>query len=154
MFYERQSFGTFLDHVYIITVYAFWSCFRRMLYKNANILQLGDEMAQSLGVNVTFVRIFLSAVAAFLAAATVAEAGMIGFVGLVVPHIARMMVGSDYKALLPVSMLLGAVILLAADTLGRTLIPGMEIPVGIVMAVTGGPFFLYMLRKKGKVSGS
>ena len=56
--------------------------------------------------------------------------------------------------LLPVSMLLGAVILLAADTLGRTLIPGMEIPVGIVMAVTGGPFFLYMLRKKGKVSGS
>lgn len=76
----------------------------------------------------------------FLAAATVAEAGMIGFVGLVVPHIARMMVGSDYKALLPVSMLLGAVILLAADTLGRTLIPGMEIPVGIVMAVTGGPF--------------
>ncbi len=63
-------------------------------------MQLGDEMAQSLGVNVTFVRIFLSAVAAFLAAATVAEAGMIGFVGLVVPHIARMMVGSDYKALL------------------------------------------------------
>lgn len=124
-----------------------------MLYKNANILQLGDEMAQSLGVNVTFVRIFYLRWL-LLAAATVAEAGMIGFVGLVVPHIARMMVGSDYKALLPVSMLLGAVILLAADTLGRTLIPGMEIPVGIVMAVTGGPFFLYMLRKKGKVSGS
>ena len=140
--------GRSWDHVYIITVYAFIGLVLGVCcIKNANILQLGDEMAQSLGVNVTFVRIFL-------AAATVAEAGMIGFVGLVVPHIARMMVGSDYKALLPVSMLLGAVILLAADTLGRTLIPGMEIPVGIVMAVTGGPFFLYMLRKKGKVSGS
>ena len=136
--------GRSWDHVYIITVYAFIGLVLGVCcIKNANILQLGDEMAQSLGVNVTFVRIFLSAVA-----------GMIGFVGLVVPHIARMMVGSDYKALLPVSMLLGAVILLAADTLGRTLIPGMEIPVGIVMAVTGGPFFLYMLRKKGKVSGS
>lgn len=122
--------------------------------KSANILQLGDEMAASLGINVSRVRIFLSAAGAFLAAATVAVAGMIGFVGLVVPHIARMLVGSDYRALLPVSMLLGAVMLLAADTLGRTLISGMEIPVGIVMAATGGPFFLYMLRKKGKVSGS
>ena len=73
---------------------------------------------------------------------------MIGFIGLVVPHIARMMVGSDYRALLPVSTLLGALLLLAADTLGRTLVTGMEIPVGIVMAATGGPFFLYMLRKK------
>ena len=98
--------------------------------------------------------LFRSYYSAAIVSALSAEAGMIGFVGLVVPHIARMMVGSDYKALLPVSMLLGAVILLAADTLGRTLIPGMEIPVGIVMAVTGGPFFMYMLRKKGKVSGS
>ena len=122
-----------------------------MLYKKCqHFLQLGDEMAQSLGVNVTFVRIFLSAVAAFLAAATVAEAGMIGFVGLVVPHIARMMVGSDYKALLPVSMLLGAVILLAADTLGRTLIPGMEIPVGIVMAVYRRTVFLVYVKKEGQ----
>lgn len=122
--------------------------------KNANILQLGDEMAASLGVNVSLVRVLLSAVGAFLAAATVSVAGMIGFIGLVVPHIARMMVGSDYRALLPVSTLLGAVLLLAADTLGRTLIAGMEIPVGIVMAATGGPFFLYMLRKKGRVHGS
>lgn len=121
--------------------------------KNANILQLGDEMAASLGVNVSRVRVLLSAVGAFLAAATVSVAGMIGFIGLVVPHIARMLVGSDYRALVPVSTLLGAALLLAADTLGRTLISGMEIPVGIVMAATGGPFFLYMLRKKGRVNG-
>lgn len=99
-------------------------------------------------------RVLLSAVAAFLAAATVSVAGMIGFVGLVVPHIARLLVGSDYKVMMPVSVVLGAVVLLAADTVGRTVVPGMEIPVGIVMAVCGGPFFLYLLRKKGKVSGN
>ena len=89
--------------------------------KSANTLQLGDEMAKSLGVKVNASRLFLSAVSAFLAAATVSVAGMIGFVGLVVPHIARLLVGSDYKAMLPTSVLLGAVVLLAADTVGRTL---------------------------------
>jgi len=118
--------------------------------KSANVLQLGDEMAKSLGFKVSRHRIILSAVSAFLAAATVTVAGMIGFVGLVVPHIARMIVGSDHKVLLPTSCLIGSIVLLAADTLGRTIIPGMEIPVGIVMAVTGGPFFLYLLRRSGK----
>lgn len=122
--------------------------------KSANTLQLGDEMAKSLGVKVNLARVCLSAVSAFLAAATVSVAGMIGFVGLVVPHISRLLVGSDYKAMLPTSVLLGAVVLLLADTLGRTVVPGMEIPVGIVMSVVGGPFFLYMLRKAGKVSGN
>ena len=122
--------------------------------KSANILQLGDEMASSLGVNVDLLRIVISAVGAFLAAATVAVAGMIGFVGLVVPHMARILGGADYRSLLPISALLGGVILLAADTMGRILIPGMEIPVGVIMALTGGPFFLYMLRKGGKVRGN
>lgn len=122
--------------------------------KSANTLQLGDEMAKSLGVNVSVTRVLLSAVSAFLAAATVSVAGMIGFVGLVVPHISRILVGSDYKQMLPTSMLMGAVVLLAADTLGRTVVPGMEIPVGIVMSVIGGPFFLYLLRKRGKMIGS
>ena len=122
--------------------------------KSANILQLGDEMASSLGVNVDLLRIVISAVGAFLAAATVAVAGMIGFVGLVVPHMARILGGADYRSLLPISALLGGVILLAADTMGRILIPGMEIPVGVIMAMTGGPFFLYMLRKGGKVRGN
>ena len=147
--------GCSWQQIYVITAYSRVGVILAFCcVKSANILQLGDEMATSLGINVSWVRIFLSAVGAFLAASTVAVAGMIGFLGLVVPHIARMMVGSDYKALLPVSTLLGAVLLLAADTLGRTLVSGMEIPVGIVMAATGGPFFLYMLRKKGKVSGS
>lgn len=121
--------------------------------RSANTLQLGDEMAKSLGLKVNANRVFLSAVSAFLAAATVSVAGMIGFVGLVVPHIARLLVGSNYKSMLPVSIVLGSVVLLAADTVGRTVVPGMEIPVGIIMSVCGGPFFLYMLRK-GSKSGS
>ena len=122
--------------------------------KSANALQLGDEMCKNLGVRVNLNRIILSAVSAFLTAATVSVVGLIGFVGLVVPRVARMLVGSDYKVMLPTSMLLGAVVLLFADTLGRTIIPGMEIPVGIVMGVIGGPLFLYMLRKRGNFSGT
>ncbi|MBO4932287.1 MAG: iron ABC transporter permease [Clostridia bacterium] len=118
--------------------------------RHANALQLGDEMAKNLGVRVNGARIALSAVSAFLAAATVSVVGMISFVGLVVPHISRMLVGSDYKVMLPTSILMGSLTLLVADTIGRTIVPGMEIPVGIVMSVCGGPFFLYMLRKRGK----
>jgi iron complex transport system permease protein len=117
-------------------------------------LQLGDEMCKNLGMRVNLSRICLSAVAAFLAAATVSVAGMVGFVGLIVPRISRMLVGSNYSVMLPTSILLGAALLLFADTLGRIVIPGMEIPVGIVMAVIGGPFFLYMIRKRGKLSGT
>lgn len=117
--------------------------------KNANALQLGDEMAKNLGVRVNGSRVVLSAVAAFLAAATVAKVGMIGFVGLVAPHISRMLVGSDYKVLVPTSMLTGGLMVLLADTVGRTIWPGTEIPVGVMMSVFGGPFFLYMLRKRG-----
>lgn len=122
--------------------------------KNANALQLGDEMAKNLGVRVNGSRVVLSAVAAFLAAATVAKVGMIGFVGLVAPHISRMLVGSDYKVLVPTSMLTGGLMVLLADTVGRTIWPGTEIPVGVMMSVFGGPFFLYMLRKRGNFNGA
>lgn len=119
--------------------------------RGANALQLGDEMATNLGFKVSRTRILLSALAAFLAAATVAVVGMIGFIGLIVPHITRILVGSDYRRLLPTGMLLGAVVALAGDTIGRVAIPGIELPLGIVMAVLGGPFFLYMLRRNGRV---
>ena len=147
--------GRSWDDVKILVIYVtIGMILATLCIKSANGLQLGDEMAKNLGLNVNLSRIALSAVSAFLAAATVSVAGMIGFVGLVVPHIARMIVGSDYKVMIPTSMILGSVVLLFADTVGRTLIPGMDIPVGTIMAVTGGPFFLYMLRKKGKVSGN
>lgn len=125
-----------------------------MCIKNANALQLGDEMAKNLGVRVNASRVALSGVSAFLAAATVSQIGMIGFVGLVAPHIARMLVGSDYKVLVPTSILTGSFMVLLADTVGRSIWPGTEIPVGVMMSVFGGPFFLYMLRKRGNFNGA
>mgnify|MGYP000013649680 CR=1 FL=1 len=116
--------------------------------RNANALQLGDEMAKNLGIRVNLSRIALSGVSAFLAAATVSEVGMIGFVGLVAPHIARMLVGSDYKVLLPTSILSGSVMVLLADTVGRSIWPGTEIPVGVMMSVFGGPFSYTCLERE------
>lgn len=115
--------------------------------KRLSILSLGDETARSLGLPVEWTRFSMTAVAAFLAASAVSIAGLIGFVGLVVPHMVRMMGGSDYRFLLPGSALLGSAILVISDTLGRVLFSPVEIPVGIIMAFFGAPFFLYLLRR-------
>lgn len=117
--------------------------------KTANALQLGDDMAKNLGVRLNRARVALSAVAAFIAAASVSAVGLIGFIGLVIPHISRLLVGSDYKVMLPMSMLLGPALLIYADTVARTAFSPMELPVGIIMAITGGPFFLWLLKKGG-----
>ena len=119
------------------------------LIRSANILQLGDEAAINLGLNIHRARITISAVAVFLAATATAVVGIVSFVGLIVPHIARMIMGNDHKYTLPFSMILGSIVLLVADTLGRTIGGAIEIPVGVIMAIVGGPFFLYLLRKKG-----
>ncbi len=116
--------------------------------RKANIIRLGDQVASNLGENVNRIRILLSLLAVFLAAISVAAIGMIGFVGLVVPHMARLLVGSDYKYMMPMSMGLGALVLLIADTGGRTLFSPLDIPAGILMAVLGAPYFLYLMRKK------
>ncbi|WP_018758200.1 FecCD family ABC transporter permease [Paenibacillus terrigena] len=115
--------------------------------RQANILRLGEQVALNLGESLNRVRIILSFVAVYLAAVSVSTVGMIGFVGLVVPHMARMLVGSDYKHLIPMSIGLGALVLLVADTIGRTFFAPLDIPAGIVMAVVGGPYFLYLMRK-------
>ena len=118
--------------------------------KPANALQLGDDMAKNLGLRVNGMRILLSGVGAFLAAATGSVVGMIGLVGLVVPHITRLLVGSNHRVMLPTGMVLGACVVLFADTLGRTIAAPMEIPLGIIMAILGGPFFLFLLRRGRK----
>lgn len=115
--------------------------------RQANILRLGEQVAHNLGQNLNRIRFTLSFIAVYLAAISVSTVGLVGFVGLIVPHIARMLVGSDYKQALPMSLLLGALILLAADTAGRTVFAPTEIPAGIVMAIVGGPYFLYLMRK-------
>ena len=115
--------------------------------KALTILSLGDETARGLGLPVERVRFTMTAVASLLAAGAVSIAGLIGFVGLVVPHIVRLMIGSDYKYLVPGSAVLGAGILVLCDTLGRIAFAPIEIPAGIIMAFLGAPFFLYLLRR-------
>lgn len=124
------------------------------LHKNCNILALGDKTAKSLGFNPNKQRLLISAAGVFLAGMATSFVGVISFVGLMVPHIARLLIGSNHKYLIPFSALLGSSVLMLADTLGRTITAPYEIPVGIVMSVLGGPFFLYLLRKGGKSYGS
>ena len=116
--------------------------------RHLNIMQLGDETAQGLGVNVELTRLILTAVAALLAAAAVSVAGLLGFVGLIVPHTARLIIGSDYRFLLPSAALLGAATLTLSDTFARTAFAPTELPVGIIMAALGAPFFLFLLRRE------
>ena len=115
--------------------------------KQLNILSLGDETARSLGMRVERVRFFMTGVAALLAAAAVSISGLIGFVGLVVPHMVRLLIGSDHRFLLPGSVLGGAAVMVLSDTLGRVAFAPIEVPVGIIMAFLGAPFFLYLLRR-------
>lgn len=116
--------------------------------RQLNILQLGDEMAKSLGLRVELTRLLLTAVAALLAASAVSVVGLLGFVGLIVPHMARLIVGSDHRVLLPASAILGAAVLMYSDTVARVAFAPVELPVGILMAALGAPFFLFLLRRQ------
>lgn len=113
-----------------------------------NVLQLDEEQAAQLGVDVTRTKFMLLAGASLVAATAVAMAGVIGFVGLIVPHVVRMLWGNDYRRLLPLAALTGASFLIAADMLARTALRPQEVPVGIVTALIGGPFFLYLMRSR------
>ena len=113
-----------------------------------NVLQLDEEQAQQLGVNVERVKLLLLGAASLATAAAVSVSGIIGFVGLIVPHAVRLLWGPDYRQLLPMSMVLGAVFLILADLLARTVNSPSEIPVGIITAFCGAPFFLYLLRMR------
>jgi iron complex transport system permease protein len=116
--------------------------------RRMNLLLMGEERARQLGIDAQRTRRNLMVVAALTTAAVVAFSGLIGFVGLMVPHIMRLLVGPDHRRLLPATALFGALLLLAADTVARTAIAPSEIPVGIITAAAGGPFFLYLLRSR------
>ncbi len=142
--------GKSWHQVHLLFPYAGLGLFAALLLiKTANLLRLGDEVAKNLGMRVDRGRLLLTVVAAFNAGITVAVVGLIGFVGLIVPHISRLLVGSDYRGMLPLSAVLGAALLLAADCAARTAFSPIELPVGILMAISGGPFFLYLMRKGG-----
>ena len=112
-----------------------------------NVIQFGDEQARQLGVRVPLVRTFVILGATLTTAAAVAFTGIIGFVGLIIPHIMRNLWGSDYRRLIPLSIIGGASFLLVADILARILMAPQEVPVGIITALAGAPFFLFILRK-------
>ncbi len=136
-----NDFTTLLIYVLIGLVASIFVC------NQCNLLALEDKTARSLGINVTKSRIIISVVAVMLASISTAIIGPISFLGLIVPHIARLLVGSNHKILIPYSILLGAFTLLLADTVGRTIAPPYEISASIIMSVVGGPFFIILLRR-------
>lgn len=112
-----------------------------------NAFSLGEEQAAYLGINVEREKLLILALASLLTACAVSLSGLIGFVGLVVPHAVRLALGPDHRLLLPASALAGAIFLVVADTLARTILAPTEIPVGIITALIGAPFFIYLLRR-------
>lgn len=126
-------------------------CLLLLLRWNLNVLSFGDEEAKALGVNTARLRLLVIICATLVTASAVAISGVIGLVGLIVPHLARLLVGPDYQRLLPAATLLGSLFLLVVDNLARTLY-AVEIPLGILTSLIGAPFFLYLLintRTKG-----
>jgi ABC-type Fe3+-siderophore transport system permease subunit len=119
-----------------------------------NALSFGDQDARSMGVNIARTRTIAFAVAAAITAIAVSLSGLIGFVGLVVPHAVRLVFGPDHRQLLPLSGVFGAIFLIIADTLARTVIAPAQLPVGVVTAIVGGPVFLILLVKHSKRVGS
>jgi iron complex transport system permease protein len=117
--------------------------------KHLNLMTAGEEAALHLGVDVGRAKLVCFLVVSLVIGLVVAFSGLIGFVGLVIPHLCRMIFGSDHRLLLPVSALGGAIFLIAADTLARTVISPSELPVGVITAFLGAPFFIYLLRKRG-----
>ena len=127
---------------FIIMMYFSW---------DLNVMTAGEESAISLGVNYKKIRMIAFVLSTLLTAVAVSFTGVIGFVGLIAPHVTRMIVGSDYRYMIPVSSLVGALLLLLSDTVGRNIIAPTQLPVGIITSVIGVPFFLYLIiRKRGR----
>jgi len=128
------------------------ACVLMLMWKSwdVNVMGAGDERAKSLGVNVERTRIFVMIIASLLTAGIICFTGTIGFIGLVAPHMCRMVIGGDNRFLIPASGLFGAALLLAADTIARTIIAPVILPVGILTAFMGGPLFLYLIMRKGR----
>ena len=130
------------------TVFVIWR-----LAAALNLLQLGEEEAHYLGVDVHSVQRLLLVCSALLVAAAVAVSGVIGFIGLVVPHLIRMWLGADHRAVIPGSVLAGALLLLIADTFARTLVAPAEMPVGLLTSILGAPWFLWLIFRRGGQHG-
>ena len=116
--------------------------------RDLNIILLGEEQARHLGVDTERLKRIMLASATLITAAAVSISGIIGFIGLIIPHIARILVGPDHRILIPSSALAGAIVLILCDTIARTIVRPAELPVGIITSLIGGPFFVYLIRKR------
>lgn len=144
----RLSTAQWAD-VRLVLPYMAVSCVVLFLHRRQlDLLRVGDEEALTLGVPVTRVRLIVVTAATLGTAAVVAVSGLIGFVGLVVPHIVRLVAGASYRRLIPLTIAFGAVFLILADIPGRTLTAPAELPIGVVTAFVGAPFFIYLLRTR------
>ena len=119
-----------------------------LLSRLLNVMQLDEEQAQQLGINVERLKLILLVAATLITAASVAFVGTIGFVGIIIPHAVRLVWGPDHRFLLPLSVLTGAIFLILADLIARTILAPTEIPIGVITALCGAPFFLYLLRRR------
>lgn len=124
-----------------------------LLSRDLNVLVLGEESATHLGLSVEQTKKLFFVVASLMTGAAVAAAGLIGFVGLIVPHSVRLIIGPDHRYLVPASALAGAIFLIVADTISRTILSGPVIPIGVITAFVGGPFFLLLLRTRKRTYG-
>lgn len=124
-----------------------------VLSRDLNAMMVGEEQAGNLGINVNQVRLVLLLAASLVTAMAVSVSGVIGFVGLIIPHVVRILVGPDHRILLPASVISGALFLILTDTLARTIIAPAELPVGIITSLLGAPFFIYLLMSRKKSMG-
>ena len=146
------SMKTWSD-VHVLVIYTVIGLILSLLTMRAcNLMSLQDSTAGSLGINVNRNRMFVSAVAVLLASIATAVVGTIGFLALIVPHMGRHFVGSDHKKLIPFCIIFGALVMLIADTVGRTIAAPFEIAPGVIMNVLGGPFFILLLKRGGQAS--
>lgn len=136
-----------LPWIMILLPIAWWQ------YPKLNIFQLGDEYSQALGLDIIRQRFWLLLLAVSLAGVSVASVGSIGFIGLIAPHIARQLVGGRHQFLIPLAALIGANLMLIGDSIGRVIIIPREVPVGVMTAIIGAPYFVYLLRKEYKRKG-
>ncbi|HWP95289.1 MAG TPA: iron chelate uptake ABC transporter family permease subunit [Syntrophomonadaceae bacterium] len=142
------------DHLMMFIPYATVGALIVLLYtRELNAMLMGEESAQHLGIEVEKVKFRLLVAAALLTGACVSVSGLIGFVGLITPHIVRLLCGPNHRVMLPLAAMAGAIFMVAADVVARVIIAPQELPVGIVTALVGGPFFIYLLRRQKATGG-
>lgn len=142
------SMASYTDMITVLPYLIVGLGFAYFYSKELNALLFGEDMAQTLGIDIPKVRFLMVIVSTLMTAAAVSVSGLIGFVGLIVPHFVRLVIGPNHRALVPLSALGGALLMVLADAIGRTVLAPMEIPIGVVMALLGSPFFLYLLRQR------